>query len=264
MKSSPASLALCALLCGAALPGPASGRPPAPAPGDPERVAAAAPAQWAELWPGEMWQAGPLKEGGGRLLVAYGGYRADEAGAKNWALSLARAGEFAFVVAVKGPAAVDYSDHGKLAANKALAGKLEGYAGVTIAAHSSGAYVAHELLLLPEFRQSAALLKKTEYYGLDGAACRPCAGLAGSGFRYACVAGKQGALRTANYWSNSECGAGHFTDLPLSAGCTGKWCLHGALVNSNAAAFGADAPPIAGYYNDPALSAPSAFLGTAR
>ncbi|HNW43684.1 MAG TPA: hypothetical protein PKI19_04215 [Elusimicrobiales bacterium] len=222
---------------------------------------------WAEFYAGEMWQKTiSLAAGDAAVLVAYGGYGADEPGAKNWAQALGEAGGFKYVVAVKGPLAVDYSDHKKKEANGLLVKMLKGLnaAKIVIAAHSSGTYVAHELLaMLAPGGDGYPLLDKTVYYNLDGATCVPCRklALASSAFKYTCVGAAQGALKSPNYYSVEACGKDHFLPLEFSAGCTGAWCMHACLINTRAAAIDPVRPSVPRYYADPLISVAAGFLG---
>ncbi|HBA60527.1 MAG TPA: hypothetical protein DCZ92_06865 [Elusimicrobia bacterium] len=220
---------------------------------------------WQDFYAGEMWQRTiETAPQAGTVLLAYGGYGADEPGSKNWAKALAEAGGFKYVVAVKGPAIVDYSDHKKKKANEQLVKTLSaaGITKIVIAAHSSGTYVAHELLAMLGLKENAAILSKTVYYNLDGATCLTCPGLAAASpsFKYTCVGAKQGELKSPNYSSVQACGKAHFASLTFQAGCTGPWCLHALLINTRSAAFSPVRPSVPLYYADPQIAVSSAYL----
>lgn len=254
-------------LAGACCAGGKAGSPiPVPAPVSESK---AAPADWAEFYPGEMWQKKISAEAaGGTILIAYGGYGADEPGTKNWAGALAAAGGFNYAVAVKGPALADYSDHKKKKANELLIKALTAMpvTKIVISAHSSGTYVAHELLAMLALKENSALPGKTVYYDLDGATCLICPKLsaASAGFKFTCVGARQGALKSPNYASVKACGQAHFLSLDFNAGCTGAWCLHACLINTAAAAIDANRPSVPRYYADPGLSVASGYLESGR
>jgi len=239
---------------------------PAPQPADISRSGAA---DWEEFYPGEMWQKNLSAESReGTILIAYGGYGADEPGVKNWAKALASAGGFNQVVAVKGPAKVDYSDHNKKKANELLIKTLSGVkvSKIIISAHSSGAYVAHELLAMLALKENRALLDKTVYYNLDGATCGICEKLASASasFKFTCVGAKQGGLKSPNYESVRACGQEHFMPLDFNAGCTGTWCMHACLINTAAAAIDPNRPSVPRYYADPRIRVAAGFLENGR
>jgi len=144
-------------------------------------------------------------------------------------------------------------------ANKRLVKKLAAadIHKIVIAAHSSGNFVAQEMLSM---LKGTSLPARTAYYDLDGTNCAVCRDLASSGFKYTCVGAAQGGLRSPNFESVKLCGKDHFLQLDFNAGCTGAWCLHACLVNTNAAAIGPFRPSITGYYEDPHISAASDFL----
>jgi len=224
-------------------------------------------ADWEEFYPGEMWQ--KSLDGGTQeetLLIAYGGYRADEPGVKNWAEALAGAGGFKYIVAVKGPAIVDYSDHKKKKANELLVEMLltANVSKIIISAHSSGAYVAHELLAM--LKGNSVLPSKTIYYDLDGATCVICKdlALASPDFKFTCVGARQGELKSPNYGSVAACGAKHFMPLEFNAGCAGAWCMHACLINTNAAAINPDRPSVPLYYADPLIHVATGYLFSDR
>jgi hypothetical protein len=107
-------------------------------------------------------------------FVAYGGWGVKEIWARAWAdeiyrTALASRG-IRYLCAVRGPAAVDYA--GREIGNTALAGYLlaKPRGLVLIAAHSSGSFVAHELLAELEATgtRGVGLLGRTVYFDLDG------------------------------------------------------------------------------------------------
>ena len=228
----------------------------------------AAAAGWQEVYPGQMWQKNAASDAPeNTLLIAYAGYSVTEPGAENWAKALAGAGKFKYVIAVKGPAQSLYPlGTGNLRemtqANRQLIKKLltSDISKIVIAAHSSGNFVAQEMLAM--LKGTDILPGKTVYYDLDGGNCVVCRELAKAApdFKYTCVGGRQGGLSSPNFESVKACGPDHFLPMDFNAGCTGAWCLHACLVNTNAAAIGAFKPSILGYYEDPNISVASDFL----
>jgi hypothetical protein len=179
-------------------------------------------------------------------FVAYGGWGVRESWARSWVDEVYRTAlkhrGVRYLCAVRGPASVDYA--GREIGNAALAMLLlsrpRGL--VIVAAHSSGSFVAHELLgeLEGMDPEGAALLGRTVYYDLDGgeSGLTPeiithlrrayfvyaedsttgtrsanAATMIALGMRYA----DQGGVLAVNA-SRSGCRAG------------AKWCLHDALV----------------------------------
>jgi len=207
------------------------------------------------------------------LFVAYGGYTATEAGAKNWALALAAKHGWRHVVAVSGPHNVLYKDHEKLAANTSLLKDIIPSVKpdrIIIAAHSSGTFVAHEFMDLLIKAKLPALAAKISYYDIDGSSCLSCMKLAKaqpqdsakSGFVYRCISATQkSGPASANYETMKSCGPDFFRELDAKdTQCSGKWCMHGWLVNHRAAVFGQVSPSIPGYYEDPQILPCDEFL----
>lgn len=179
-------------------------------------------------------------------FIAYGGWGVKEAWARGWVdevyrTALVRRG-IRYLCAVRGPAEVDYAS--KEIGNAALATHLltrqRGL--VIIAAHSSGSFVAHELLaeLAAMEARGAALLRRTVYYDLDGgeSGLTPeiVAQLRRAYFVYA-EDSTTGTL-SANAATMLALGARYASAggvLEVNAGRSGcaagaKWCLHDALV----------------------------------
>lgn len=115
--------------------------------------------------------------GGASAFVGYGGYGISLGAAKEWVEALYRADLEArgvrYVFAVQGPADVTYTGfeigNSKVAA--ALVEKLgPAPATVTVVAHSSGTFVAHELLgqLATDLDPGAVTDGRIDYFNLDG------------------------------------------------------------------------------------------------
>ncbi len=110
---------------------------------------------------------------GGAVLIAYGGYSAKLSYAAAWATELvdAKLGavDVGHVYAVKGPADAAYAAR-EIANTKLRAHLLSLAAGtpIYIVAHSSGAFVAHELLAQAHAAGDTELLSRIAYANLDG------------------------------------------------------------------------------------------------
>lgn len=227
----------------------------------PEPPAPAAPAPgWTEIGAG-AWLYG--KPGTGEtLFIGYAGYGAGGEGARNWAGAVAAAKGWKAAVAVAGPDKVYYQDKEKLDANTRILTELIpklAPARIIIAAHSSGSFVANELMKLLEKLGKKDLLRKISYYDLDGGPCGPCrkyaADPANAGFIFSCVSAVQpGGLSAPNLGSMKTCGQ-YYAELKAEgAGCTGAWCLHGWLINRGATKLDPVRPKTRDYYLAPDLS----------
>ncbi len=179
-------------------------------------------------------------------FVAYGGWGVRETWARAWVeevyrAALARRG-IRYLCAVRGPATVDYA--GREISNSALAAHLltrpRGL--VIVAAHSSGSFVAHELLA--ELGQmgpgGAGLLRRVVYYDLDGGESGLTTAIIDSLRRAYFVYAEDSTTgtRSANAATMIALGtryaaAGGVLAVNASrSGCQpgAKWCLHDALV----------------------------------
>lgn len=179
-------------------------------------------------------------------FIAFGGWGVKEAWARAWVdevyrTALATRG-IRYLCAVRGPATVDYA--GREIGNAALAAHLltrqRGL--VIIAAHSSGSFVAHELLAELEAMgpRGTALLARTVYFNLDGGE----AGLTPEVVNYlrrayfVYAGDSTTGTRSANAATMIALGAQYAAAggvLAVNASRSGckvgaKWCLHDALV----------------------------------
>ncbi len=244
-----------------------------PAAGEPVIVTRSSAPVWMAIASGGMWYAENTQATGDTLFIAYSGYTADEPGAKNWALALAAKQGWRHIVAVSGPANVLYKDREKLEANKKLLGVIipELKPGrIIIAAHSSGTFVAHEFMDLLIQGKKSALLATVSYYDIDGSSCDACMKLAKAqpasadeGFVYRCISVVQpDGPSAANNSTMKACGADFYRELSAkNTHCSGKWCMHGWLVNQRAAEFGPVSPPAVKYYADPQIIPCDEFIG---
>jgi len=184
---------------------------------------------------------------GDDVFIGYAGYGVDDAGARTWVTALYQAAlrerGVRFVYAVRGPATVQYTD--KEIQNSLLIATmlpaLAPGARVTIAAHSSGAWVACELLgQLVEggLDPDGASDGRIAYFDLDGLyGCLDAtvvAHLRALHFVYA-VSGGDTSLNA----SDMQAGAAMYGVEPLAydaagSGCQpgASFCLHVSLVNT--------------------------------
>lgn len=185
---------------------------------------------------------------GDAVFIAYGGYSAKDAWVRAWASELSRAKLAALGVghlyAVRGPSDPGY--RGREIGNSALAAHLARGAGpdapfVLVAAHSSGSFVAHELLGALRGDGERALLGKLVYANLDGGGSGLdrdlVRGMRRAAFVYA-VDPTLGAGRSANA-SAAESLAAAYGSAPVkltvrSSGCRSgaKWCLHDLVITT--------------------------------
>jgi len=178
--------------------------------------------------------------------IAYGGWGVKEVWARAWVdevyrTALAHRG-IRYLCAVRGPAAVDYA--GREIGNAALAEWLlarpRGL--VIVAAHSSGSFVAHELLaeLATMGPRGSALLGRMVYYDLDGGESGLTPGIVDQLRRAYFVYAEDSttATRSANAATMIALGTqyaakgGVLVANASRSGCKAgaKWCLHDALV----------------------------------
>jgi hypothetical protein len=129
------------------------------------------PADWTRIGRGIAYQQVNV---GPAVLIAYGGYAAQLGHSAAWATALVDAklgaAGVGHVYAVKGPADPGYA--AREIANTALRAHLatlaNGTAPIYVVAHSSGTFVAHELLAQLHAAGNAALLSRISYANLDG------------------------------------------------------------------------------------------------
>jgi hypothetical protein len=179
-------------------------------------------------------------------FIAYGGWGVRERWARSWVdevyrTALAHRG-VRYLCAVRGPATVDYA--GREIGNTALAALLRSRPRglVVVVAHSSGSFVAHELLadLAAQGAPGAALLARTVYFDLDGGESGLTPEIVGLLRRAYFVYADDSTTgtRSANAATMIALGT-RYADkggvLAVNAGRSGcragaKWCLHDALV----------------------------------
>lgn len=193
---------------------------------------------------------------GDAIFIAYGGYSVHGAWSCAWsnALHAARLKQLGVghIFAVKGPRDAGYNaaeiGNTKLAA-RLVAGGAEGLAGkapfILVAAHSSGSYVAHELLnqlYNPSRPVDAADLtnEKIVYANLDGGGGLS-ARVIGKLRRTAFVWAEDTTIRSgrSSNWSGMVAlgDANGNTDVRIQTDRTGcnpgaKWCIHDAVITT--------------------------------
>lgn len=210
---------------------------------------------WQTLGTGVSYKAVPTEASSGvapssRVLVVFGGYTAQDEYVKRWADELVRAQPdrgFGHVYAVRGPNQSAYANreiqNSKLAAHLASGPGAEASA-IVVAAHSSGSFVATELMqMLHDGRGGPGALGKVTLFNLDGG------GVSGSllgethaaYFVYACDATigrcshnastmKSLGDQYASLGGSVEVDASH-SGCSKSAG-GGLWCLHDTLITT--------------------------------
>jgi hypothetical protein len=185
---------------------------------------------------------------GHAVLIAYGGYSAWLSYSSAWATELvdARLGaaDVGHVYAVKGPADPGY-DAREIANTKLrahLRSLAEASGPIYIVAHSSGSYVAHELLEQMHAAGETALLARIAYADLDGGGSGLTEQIVGElgaiAFVYArdptLGSGRSQNSSTAVALGNTYAGQGAKTvevTVP-STGCGSGagWCLHDVVI----------------------------------
>lgn len=202
------------------------------------------------------WTAGPgagissRRVGDGEdIAIFYGGYGASSAHAQSWADEAFRADlssrGIGVLHAVKGPAQSNYA--GREIGNSKLAAQLIAVGAaarrIVVVAHSSGAFVAHELLAqLADGRDGEAVTKgKITYFNLDGASGPAAPARSWLGGAHAVSVRDAAGARSTNAGvaqSNGDAyaraGLGGHRELRAAAGAcnaSAPWCLHMVCTN---------------------------------
>lgn len=179
--------------------------------------------------------------GGDNVAIAYGGYTATDAESQAWVSALEDAELASLGVgrlfAVRGPKDADY--HSREIGNSTLAAKLATMTSATeiiVVAHSSGGFVADELLSFA----SADVLAKVVYFNLDGGSWwLSSARVATMGGVYVVGAHDPAAGSSENYGSDQSlhsalAGSQLFTVDATGSGCNSGagWCLHDTVITN--------------------------------
>lgn len=184
---------------------------------------------------------------GDGVLIAYGGYSAKLAYSGAWAVELvnARLGEegVGHVYAVKGPKDAGYNareiGNSKLRAH--LAENVATDAPIYAVAHSSGAFVAHELLGQLDRARDEATLARIAYANLDGGGTglgtRIVEALAATLFVYAkdptLASGRSRNHGSMTSLANAYAPVGQLFEVTVpNTGCANGagWCLHDVVI----------------------------------
>jgi pimeloyl-ACP methyl ester carboxylesterase len=184
-------------------------------------------------------------DAGDGVFIAYGGYGATSVHVQAWteALRAARLDELGLghLYAVKGPRDAGYNAR-ELPNSKVTARLLEEHAAagrIVVVAHSSGAYVAHELLAQLRNRD-AAVLGRVSYFNLDGGdgglPADTIAALATMRFVYArhpaVGLSRNGWLMQADGERFAPQGAAAIAIDGSESGCATRNCLHDVVITS--------------------------------
>ncbi|HUS31275.1 MAG TPA: hypothetical protein VMZ53_22345 [Kofleriaceae bacterium] len=176
------------------------------------------------------------------VLIAYGGYTAKLSDSAAWASELVDAklgaADVGHIFAVRGPADPAYA--AREIANTKLRAKLatfdDGTAPIYVVAHSSGSFVAHELLAQVN-NASPPLLARTAYANLDGGGSGLTStianALAGLEFVYARDPGAGASHNAGPMMSLAAAyGAPAFEVRVPGTGCSAgaSWCLHDVVI----------------------------------
>jgi hypothetical protein len=194
--------------------------------------------------------------GGSNVVIVYGGYLADADWVQRWADELDRVEGTALGIghlySIQGPNTAGYTNkeiqNSKLAAHLAASGRAAGATNIVVLAHSSGTYVADELLNQLSRGTGGApadTLGKIQLFNLDGGGVSDSALLhrfAHSYFVYAC---DHTIGRCSHNADAMQSLGGTYASLGGAvevradgSGCDrsaagGLWCLHDTLINSN-------------------------------
>jgi hypothetical protein len=197
--------------------------------------------EWTSIGHGVVYQRVNAGDG---VLIAYGGYTARLVHSASWGTELVNAklgaSGVGHVYAVKGPAQASYAGreigNSKLRAHLATLG---GDASIYAVAHSSGSFVAHELLSQLDARDDADTLARISYANLDGGGSGLTTSIAeqlgGLAFVYA---RDPGLARGLSQNSGTAIALGIAYDVPAfevnipDTGCVSGagWCLHDVVI----------------------------------
>jgi hypothetical protein len=185
---------------------------------------------------------------GDSMLLAYAGYNVDLAQAEAWATALYKATAMArgvrYIWAIQGPSDPLYSQ--LEIGNSKIAEALVPLVGsgthfILVAAHSSGSYVAHELLeqLATGADPSNVTDGKLVYFDLDGGGGLTQAAIDRLRNLYF-VSSHDGTTLSPNYSGMSSLGStyaskgGFYDNDADAAGCDpgATWCVHMTLINT--------------------------------
>jgi hypothetical protein len=193
--------------------------------------------------------------GGSNVLIVYGGYSAQTLYVKRWADELFRAKgtdlQIGHLYAVRGPNQAGYQNreiqNSKLAAHLGTNGRAANASSIVIVAHSSGTFVAAELLAMLRNNRGGVpsdTLGKVTVFNLDGGGGVPestLEAMAHAYFVYACdnnIGRCSHNASTMKSLGNAYASLGgkilvNANGSGCSAGASGGlWCLHDTLITN--------------------------------
>jgi hypothetical protein len=190
---------------------------------------------WTSIGTGVIYQ---RQNTGDAILIAYGGYTARLVDSATWATELvdARLGaqEVGHVYAVKGPADAAYA--AKEIQNSKLRAHLPaGDAKIYIVAHSSGAFVANELLQQLTSKAATDTLARIAYADLDGGTAGLTQAILDSLGGVTFVSARDPAVgrsRNAAFMQQQAqaFGVEHTEVVVAGTNCISTWCLHDVVI----------------------------------
>lgn len=190
---------------------------------------------WTAVGLGVVYQ---QQNAGDAVLIAYGGYTARLVDSAAWATELVdeKLGALGVghVYAVKGPADAAYAAR-EIGNSKLRAHLPASTARIYVVAHSSGAFVAHELLQQLTSRGATATLARIVYADLDGGTAGLTRGILDSLGDVTFVSARDPAVgRSHNgaFMASQAAGFGvqHFEVTVPGTGCVSSWCLHDVVI----------------------------------
>jgi hypothetical protein len=184
---------------------------------------------------------------GNGLFIGYGGYGAKLFESELWITALYRATLRArgvrWIWAVQGPSDPDYSQDeiGNSKIASAMIPLVQGQSSIVVAAHSSGAFVAQELLeqLASGADPNDVTKDLVVYFALDGGGGMTQASIDRTKNAYF-VSSHDGTTQSANYGAmttlaSTYASKGGFFDNDASASACdpgAEWCVHDTLINT--------------------------------
>lgn len=214
----------------------------------PEKADELAAVPWANVGYGVSYKSFGA---GTDVLIVYGGYTARDVFSQRWADELVRdklgASGVSQMYAVRGPNQSGYANreiaNSKLVAHLADAGRADAAKRILVVAHSSGTYVATELLDFVSSKLGDAALSKVTLFNLDGGGVDGSivSRLGGAYFVYGCDAhiGRCSHNASAMKSLGSEfASAGGALEVDATgSGCNaygsgGLWCMHDTLITT--------------------------------
>lgn len=212
-------------------------------------------APWTTIGSGVGYKA---LEGRSDVLLVYGGYRAEDVWVQRWANALLRARgaslDIGHVYAVRGPNQPGYEgreiQNSRIASHLSEGARAARASALYVVAHSSGTYVADELLAMIERGSGgvpADTLGKVRLYDLDGGGVGSASRLMQMARAYFVYARDGGMARDSHNAAGMKALGARFAAKggavevdATGSGCArtssgGTWCLHDALINTRPA-----------------------------